>query len=287
MLGLGDFLGGDQSSPVQTPGANDPGYEDRKRGWTSALKEMVADPVNALTLFTMAQQMQNPKPGQNVGQTATDAIRSGLQYRARFQAMMDQQAKDKTAEDRDAQKLALDERRVAATEQQTQNQGDYYSGQLQLGKDKLALDRQEARDKAAAGGNQGTQASSEKERVASNLMAGDPKLSYADAVAKANMLLNAKDPNVSVAELAKQIINDAIDRQVEWQSSIAGMRGDGTPPEVPTVQQARQKAREILNLGREDGRVVVRSKEEASALPPGTPFVFVGKDGTEYPGRSE
>jgi len=248
MPSIADFLGGATSPPGSPqPGANDPGYEQRKQGWRQVLDELVNDPVSLGMMAQMGQTFANPHRGQSVAGTISEGMTDALRYKGRYGEMEREAGIQNQRQEREDRRVDLEERRADQADSQFEFEQDKWKDQYGLRKREIAARERQAATSAQQSGFMGT----ERERLAGKLKAADPTLTDGQAMAKANEILNRMTPSQRELKYFNALLESQDDRRKEWDRNSV-FREDNTPTEPwKTPEELMQQAREMVQ--REEG----------------------------------
>ena len=176
---LSDLLAGNQNGPVRPTGVQDPGYEQRKSGWKTALDSMVQDPVNAMMMLQFGSSLANIQPGQGVGAQVSNAFTDAFAMRGRYEQILrdrqaaeaesqmkqERQEMDKQRIGFEGDRLGLEGERLGMTREENEANRKLEREKLGLMRDRLKMER----GQGEKGGGSGTK-SSELDKLTAALM---------------------------------------------------------------------------------------------------------------------
>lgn len=288
MPSLGDMLGGTTTVPQQQPGANDPGFEERKKGWIQSLGEAMKDPATAGMLLQMGIAVGQPRvPGETGGAHYGNAVAEGMGYRNRINEQQ------KAVEEKKYQR-GLTERKQTREDTRVGYEGE----RLGLRKDELQQQKEDSEAtrklkereldiaakklKLGVGGKQPAAQVQVLKTVASALMNENPGMTPAQAMLAAQERQLKTTPEDLAILLTKQAMDERkamipylsygktlppFDANAEYQKNLNFLR------------QARGEKSGQSSPIRGEGTgasqadpISVTTPDEARKLPPGTWF---------------
>lgn len=282
MASLGDFLGGQATTPAgPQPGAQDPGFEERKQGWLQALKEMAQDPVNAMTMVQLGMGLSNFQPGQGTAAQISNAIGGAMAYRGRYEQMMNerQMAEEKAA--REGRRVDMEERRAGISERELEMRGEEAKATREYNQERLNLERERLGVERARAGKENTSA---QERVIAQLKAEIPGLSTQEALERYTRATTPDKRWQEAVELAQKEYLDAVKQNFM----------DPAYP-IPDTNELTKKYFGLLSGGAQAGgesglapgsmggsrdtAIKIESEADAAKFPPGTWVELNGRRG--------
>lgn len=281
MPNLSDFIGGGQTAPAEPqPGANDPGYAERKAGWLSALQEMTKDPVSLGMMVQLGTSLANPRQGANFAGQVSGAMNDALRYKGRYGQMEEERKLTEQKQAREDRRVGMEERRAGQADERLAFERERGQATDVYNKERLRVEELRARNEGIRARNAG-RASTSDFRFTTAQIQEETGLPFSEASQIAREILSKKNPEDMLVTISTKLYET-------WAADPL-MSRKFTPDELK--QRAMEDAQDLIARGApqpqpgvgampeagmetapnsEQNPVVVKTVEEAMALPPGT-----------------